>query len=33
MRGRIGRFSVDALLVLAEQAGLSVRLEIEHAAA
>ena len=33
LRGRIGRFSLDALIVLAERAGLSVRVRIEPAAA
>ena len=28
MRGRIGRFSLDALMVLAEKAGLAIRMEI-----
>ncbi len=33
LRGRIGRFSLDALIVLAVRAGLEVRLEIGQAAA
>jgi predicted XRE-type DNA-binding protein len=33
MRGRIGKFSLDALIVLAERTGLSVRMEIAHATA
>ena len=33
LRGRIGNFSIDALTVLAERAGLRVRVEIERAAA
>jgi len=33
MRGRIGKFSLDALIVLAERAGLSVRMEIAHVSA
>ena len=33
MRGRIGKFSLDALIVLAERSGLSVRLEIARASA
>lgn len=33
LRGRIGRFSLDALILLAERAGLSVRVQIEPAAA
>ena len=33
LRGHIGRFSLDALIVLAERAGLSVRVQIEPAAA
>ena len=32
MRGRIDKFSLDALVNLAGRAGLSVRLEIEEAA-
>lgn len=32
-RGRVGRFSVDALVGLAERAGLSVRLEVGREAA
>jgi predicted XRE-type DNA-binding protein len=32
LRGRIGNFSLDALIKLAQHAGLSVRLEIEAAA-
>jgi predicted XRE-type DNA-binding protein len=33
LRGRIDRFSLDALVGLAERAGLSVRMEITQAAA
>ncbi|MHB8284394.1 MAG: helix-turn-helix domain-containing protein [Caulobacteraceae bacterium] len=33
LRGRIGKFSLDALIMLAERAGLSVRVQIEQAAA
>lgn len=33
LRGRIGRFSLDALIALAERAGLSVLMEISGAAA
>ena len=33
LRGRISRFSLDALILLAERAGLSVRVQIERAAA
>ena len=33
LRGRIGKFSLDALILLAERAGLSVRMQIERAAA
>ena len=33
LRGRIGRFSLDALILLAERAGLSVHVRIQHAAA
>lgn len=33
LRGRIARFSLDALILLAERAGLSVRVRIEPAAA
>lgn len=33
LRGRIGRFSLDALILLAERAGLSVRVQIERVAA
>ena len=33
LRGRVGKFSVDALILLAERAGLSVRVQIERAAA
>ena len=33
LRGRIGKFSLDALILLAERAGLSVRVQIERAAA
>ncbi len=33
LRGRIGNFSLDALIVLAIRAGLSVRVQIEQAAA
>ena len=32
LRGRIGNFSLDALILLAERAGLSVRIEIAAAA-
>ena len=32
LRGRIGNFSLDALINLAQQAGLTVRLEIDAAA-
>lgn len=32
LRGRIGNFSLDALVTLARAAGLSVRLEIDRAA-
>ncbi len=32
LRGRIGNFSLDALIALAAEAGLSVRLEIAEAA-
>ena len=32
LRGRISNFSLDALIALAEKAGLSVRLEIGEAA-
>ncbi|MBN9071660.1 MAG: XRE family transcriptional regulator [Rhizobiales bacterium] len=32
LRGRIGNFSLDALIALARAAGLSVRLEIDRAA-
>jgi predicted XRE-type DNA-binding protein len=31
MRGRIGKFSLDALIVLAERSGLSVRMAIAPA--
>ncbi len=31
MRGRIGRFSLDALMILAEKAGLAIRMEITPA--
>jgi predicted XRE-type DNA-binding protein len=33
LRGRAGRFSLDALVALAERAGLAVRMEIARAAA
>lgn len=33
MRGRIGKFSLDALIILADRSGLSVRVEIAHAPA
>lgn len=33
LRGRVARFSLDALIVLAERAGLAVRIEITRAAA
>lgn len=33
LRGRVGRFSLDALVGLAERAGLAVRMEIERDAA
>ena len=33
LRGRIGKFSLDALILLAERVGLSVRVQIERAAA
>ncbi len=33
LRGRVGKFSLDALILLAERAGLSVRMQIERAAA
>jgi predicted XRE-type DNA-binding protein len=33
LRGRAGKFSLDALILLAERAGLSVRVQIERAAA
>ena len=33
LRGRIGKFSLDALILLAERAGLSVHVQIERAAA
>jgi len=33
LRGRIGKFSLDALMVLAGRAGLTVRLEILRPAA
>lgn len=33
LRGRISKFSLDALSVLAERAGLSVRVQIERTAA
>jgi predicted XRE-type DNA-binding protein len=32
MRGRIGKFSLDALINLARPAGLAVRLQIKDAA-
>ena len=32
MKGRVGNFSLDALVALAAQAGLSVRLDIANAA-
>ena len=33
LRGRVGKFSLDALILLAERAGLSVRLEVGRAVA
>ena len=33
LRGRVGKFSLDALILLAKRAGLSVRVQIERAAA
>ncbi len=33
LRGRIGNFSLDALILLADRAGLSVRMQIERVAA
>lgn len=33
LRGRTSKFSLDALILLAERAGLSVRVQIEQAAA
>jgi predicted XRE-type DNA-binding protein len=33
LRGRVGKFSLDALILLAGRAGLSVRMQIEQAAA
>ena len=33
LRGRIGRFSLDALILLAERAGLNVHMRIQHAVA
>lgn len=33
LRGRIGNFSLDALILLATRAGLQVRVQIEQAAA
>ena len=33
LRGRVGKFSLDALILLAGRAGLSVRVQIERAAA
>jgi predicted XRE-type DNA-binding protein len=33
LRGRIGKFSLDALSILAERAGLSVTVQIERTAA
>ena len=33
LHGRVGEFSLDALTLLATRAGLSVRVEIENAAA
>jgi predicted XRE-type DNA-binding protein len=33
LRGRIAKFSLDALIALAERAGLTVRMEITRAAA
>jgi predicted XRE-type DNA-binding protein len=33
LRGRIDKFSLDALIMLAERAGLTVRVQIEQAAA
>src|SRR3954462_15318000 len=32
LRGRIGKFSLDALIVLTARAGLEVRMEVAHAA-
>ncbi len=32
LRGRIGNFSIDALILLAARAGLNVRVQIEQAA-
>ena len=31
LRGRIGKFSLDALILLAGRAGLEVRMEVAHA--
>ena len=33
LRGRVSKFSLDSLIVLAERAGLSVRVQIERTAA
>ncbi len=33
LRGRIGKFSLDALILVAERAGLSVRVQIRQAVA
>lgn len=33
LRGRLDRFSLDALIALAERAGLVIRMDITHAAA
>ena len=33
LRGRVGKFSLDALILLAERAGLEVRLEVGRAMA
>ncbi len=33
LRGQVGRFSLDALILLTERAGLSVRVQIERATA
>ena len=32
MRGRINKFSLDALMILASQAGLAVRIQVREAA-